>query len=143
MPGRILHLKMARVRAKHLTALVASSAFILAALPAVAQQQTAPTAPTVPYGYGPMMWGWGWQPFMMIGPIFGLLIVIGVLAIFVGLVRWATGSHPLHGRRYHMQGTCPYCGKGARSALDVLEERLARGEIDKAEFEDKRKLLSH
>jgi len=143
MSAKISRPKMARAGVKHLATLAVSSVLSLAALPALAQQQTTPAPPTGPYGYGPMMWGWGWHPFMMIGPIFGLFMVIGVLAIFVGLVRWATGGHPLHGHRYHVQGTCPYCGKGGPSALDVLERRFARGEIDKAEFEDKRKLLSH
>lgn len=30
---------------------------------------------------------------------------------------------------------------GGRAALDILDERFARGEIEKAEFEEKRKLL--
>ena len=145
MLTRFSCLAKGRVQAKHLAALAVSSALSFAAMPVLADQPATPSAP--PYGYGPMMWGWpgggwGWHPFMMIGPIFGLFIVIGVIAIFVGLVRWATGGHPLLGHRYHMQGSCPYCGKGGCSALDVLEERFARGEIEKAEFEDKRKLLN-
>ena len=128
--------------------------FALAALPALAQQQqpATPNAPPVPFGYGHMMWGgpWGWgggpgwYPFMIVGPIFVLLAIIGLMAIFVWLVRWATRGHPFYGHGFrHAPGGCPWCGPGrGRAALDVLEERFARGEIDKAEFEEKRKLLA-
>jgi putative membrane protein len=34
-------------------------------------------------------------------------------------------------------------GKDAKSPLQILEERFARGEIDEEEFERKRKLLGH
>jgi uncharacterized membrane protein len=38
----------------------------------------------------------------------------------------------------------PHGGSGrGRAALDILEERFARGESDKAEFEEKRKPLGH
>jgi putative membrane protein len=74
--------------------------------------------------------GVGLHPFMMVGPIFsifGLLILVGIMLIFMWLVRWGTHFHPFHGR--------------GGTTRDILEERFARGEIDKAEFEDKGKLL--
>ena len=104
--------------------------FALAALPALAQQQAAPTVPTLPGG--------GWHhhhhAFMIIGPIFVVLAIIGMMTIFVWLVRWATRGYPFYGG--FVRGGGP-----GRTALDILDERFARGEIDKAEFEEKRKLL--
>ena len=108
--------------------------FVVAALPALAQQQgqATPNAPTPP---------WGWHhhhhhAFAIIGPIFVVLAIIGMMAIFVWLVRWATRGYPFYGG--FVRGGGP--GRG-RTALDILDERFARGEIDKAEFEEKRKLL--
>ncbi|HXP31328.1 MAG TPA: SHOCT domain-containing protein [Stellaceae bacterium] len=145
-----------RAHAKRLAAFAVSLVFAIAALPALAQQQqAAPNVPAAPYGYGHMMWGgpwggpggapgWGWHPFMIVGPIFVLLAIIGIMVIFVWLVRWATRGYPFHGHgSRHFHGGCPWCdgpGRG-RAALDILEERFARGEIDKGEFEEKRKLL--
>jgi len=152
MSARMLSKDTIRAHAKRLAAYALSLVFAIAALPALAQQQQArPNVPAAPYGYGHMMWGgpwggpgWGWHPFMIVGPIFVLLAIIGIMAIFVWLVRWATRGHPFHGHGFHhFAGGCPWCGgpRGGRAALDILEERFAKGEIDKTEFEEKRKLL--
>jgi len=58
------------------------------------------------------------------GPIFGMLALIGLVAIFVWMVDWVSGG-----------------GQRRRSALDILDERFARGEIDRTEYEEKRKLI--
>lgn len=89
-------------------------------------------APTVPetYPYGPHMgwWGGGWDG-MSFGPLFMLLVVVAVVVTVVLLARRPGGS---------WQGTAQAPG---RSPLDMLKERYARGEIDKADYEDRRRVL--
>ena len=81
--------------------------------------------------WGPhMMWG-GW--FHM---FFGFLMMLLFLGIIVALVvvgvRWLGSEHsPFR----HAPGP------GAPSPLDTLKERLARGEIDVAEYEERRRAL--
>jgi putative membrane protein len=74
---------------------------------------------------------------MIFAPIMMLLIVVGIVALIVLLIRGAGyGSH------WHRHGDWPPYGRWqGRGALDILEERFAKGEIDKDEFEEKRKLL--
>ncbi len=69
------------------------------------------------------MYGWGG---FILGPIMMILIIAAVIALVVLLVRWL-GMGPRDTPR--------------RGALDILEERFARGEIDKQEFDDRRRTL--
>ena len=55
--------------------------------------------------------------------IITLIVFVGLAAIIVWVADWTSGG-------------------GQRStAFDVLNQRLARGEIDRAEYEEKRKLI--
>lgn len=111
----------------------------LAATSASAQQGPGAGNPAGPmYGYG-HMWGWGgglgWHAGTVLFPFVMLLALIGTVALILWLVRWAAHG-PYHAHR------CPHCGhEPGRGAIGILEERLARGEIGKEEFEEKRRLL--
>ena len=106
--------------------LLASGLIALAAMPGLAQQGPGPGEPGPMYGYG-HMWGGGWHPGMVFGPVVMLLALVGIVALIVWLVRaFGDGAHR-HG--------------GGRRALEILEERLARGEIGKEEFDEKSRLL--
>jgi putative membrane protein len=79
-----------------------------------------------------MGWGGGWYG-MIFGPLFMILFLAVLIAAVVILVRWLGGS---------WQGTYPpHTSPPTRSPIDILKERFARGEIDKAEFEDRRRVL--
>ncbi len=134
MFARMLFTDTIRAHAKRLAAFAVSLVFAIATLPAVALAQQAE-----PYGWGGR--GWALHSFIMVvvaGVV--LLAIIGMAAIFVWLVRWATQGYPFLGHGHH-HGGCPHCGGHGRAALDILDERFARGEIEKPEFEEKRKLL--
>lgn len=84
------------------------------------------------YGWGShmMSWGGGWFG-MIFGPLFMILTLAVVIAVAVLLVRWLGG--PWQGMPPHAQPS--------PTPLDILKERFARGEIDKDEFEERRRLL--
>ena len=95
-------------------------------VPAWAWAQT----PAGPYGYGPpMMWGWSG---MIFGPLFMVLMLAVVITAVMLAVRWLGG--PWQTPSHH-----PPPG---RTAMDILNERFARGEIDQAEYEAKLRLIS-
>ena len=101
-------------------------------LPTVAQE----ASPGWRHGPG-MIGDGGWAWMMFFGPLMMILFVAAVVVLVAFALRWLTGQS-LHG---------PY-GAGHASAppgkapLDILKERFARGEIDKAEFEERRRVLS-
>ncbi len=82
-----------------------------------------------PWDWGhPMMWGWGWGMGMMLMMLVFWGLIIGGLVV---LVRWLTG-----------QGGAGGGGAGrADRALEILRERYARGEIDREEFESRKRDL--
>lgn len=77
--------------------------------------------------YGPhMMWESGW---MFFGPLMMIAFIALIVVVVILLVRWL-GDHR----------------SGARTpsesrALEILKERFARGEIDKEEYEERRRML--
>lgn len=83
-------------------------------------------------GYGPgMMGGWGWGGGAGFGIVGMVLWWVLIIVVIVLLVKWIFGTSPSHG------------GHDSRDrALDILRERYARGEIDKKEFEDRKRDLS-
>lgn len=126
---------------KALGCFLISCVLLVSTSPVFAQQGANPDF-RGPWGPGHMWgggWGGGWAggPHMILGPFMMLLALIGIVALVLWLVR--AFSHRGHG----MAG-CPLCGHGAgpgHSALNILAERFARGEIDKTEFEDKKRLI--
>lgn len=72
-------------------------------------------------------WGQGWGWFGLMHILWWLLIILGIVA----LVRWTAGVGPRQaGRREEDR------------ALAILRERYARGEINKTEFEDRKRDLA-
>jgi putative membrane protein len=70
---------------------------------------------------------WEWSGWFFLFPGFRFLFVLACLAAFVYfIVRMA--RRPAEPR--------------SSAGLDILNERFARGEIDKAEYEDKRRLIA-
>jgi putative membrane protein len=83
------------------------------------------------YNYGPhMMWGDGWYG-MILGP-FLIIVFIGItVAVVTLIVRWLGNADPGH----------KFSSPPARDPLDILKERFAHGEIEKEEYEERRRVL--
>ena len=79
-----------------------------------------------------MMWGYNGYGFGGIGMGYGSLLFRGLIIAAVALLARGFGAR--RGAGEHSPSD--------KSALDILRERYARGEIDKAEFDEKRRDLA-
>ena len=82
--------------------------------------------------YGPHMWNGGWSGWIF-GPIMMIFFLVVAVAVIVLVVRWLSGS----GRGSSAQQHAP----SGKTPVDILKERFAKGEIDKEEFEERRRVL--
>lgn len=97
-------------------------------LPAAAWAQGTPGPDGGPWqmmhGWG-MGWGWGG---MWLAPLFMIAGLALLVAVIVLLVRWLGGGS---------FGV----GSSPRTPREILDERFAKGEIDREEYENRRKVL--
>ncbi len=78
----------------------------------------------MPYGYGGYggMHGGGWLGFGLHSLVW-ILVIVAVIALIVWVIRANSGP-----------GTAASTGKPRPTALEILDERYARGEIDREEY---------
>jgi putative membrane protein len=84
------------------------------------------------WGMGPGMIGWGYG-MGWLGMIFMIAFWIAVIVGIIFLIRWLVVSTGSKGQRTSAE----------ESPLEILKRRYARGEIDKEEFEQKKKDLGY
>jgi putative membrane protein len=109
------------VMKRYLSLVVSGIMTILAARPSLAQ------------GYGGHGWGWhdaGWGH-MIFGGFMMIVFWGGIIVLVVLLVRWLSGGHPQ-----------VEAFQRSKPPLQILQERFAKGEIDKEEYEERKRLLS-
>ena len=113
----------------------------LAPLQAIAQQAQVPTAPPSYYGPGPWhMWTYGAWHFWWMFPMMIFFFFLLLCAVVFMFARSAFGHW---GTFYGGAGHLPdrFSGDADRSALQILNERFARGEIQKEEYAEKKATL--
>ena len=116
---------------KQLSRILAATTGALALIPALTQTAYADGSGWTHHGMG---WGsdWGWDGgHMLFGPLMMILFWGGLILLVILAVRWLGGGS----RDSSVLA-------GSRTALDTLNERFARGEIDKGEFEERKGVLS-
>ncbi len=74
-------------------------------------------------------YGWGWGGGMFFGPLFMIGGPVLLIILIVVLIRWLAGSRDTPGARL------------TPTPRDILDERFAKGEIDREDYEARRKAL--
>lgn len=98
--------------------------FALVSKTGLAQQTPGP-------GYGAHMWDGGWHSWFL-GPVMMVVFIAFAVVVVVLLVRWLGGAP-------HSPAHLSYAA--TKTPIDILKERFAKGEIDKEEFEERRRVL--
>lgn len=92
-------------------------------------------------GFGNMM-GWGGMPFL--GPFGGIIMIVFWILLIIAivyLVRNLVGGSEHRRKRWMEEKMRMMKTRKEDSAITILKERYAKGEIDKKEFEEKTKEL--
>jgi putative membrane protein len=119
-------MSMSKSRIKTIAALCAFQALSIGATWAQAPLEDG----AANYQWGPhMMWWGGTWSSALFGILFMLLFFLTLMATALVLARWVGWSLPT---RPLTPGQTP---------LDILKDRFARGEIDKEEYEERRRVL--
>ena len=77
--------------------------------------------------FGDKPWYLRYKEVFTIATVFWVVVIIGVIY----LIKWLSASSKQSGKET----------KGGNTALDILRERYAKGEINREEFEEKKKVL--
>jgi putative membrane protein len=110
----------------HKTLLLVFLLFVSLSKTLVAQPQSG-------YFHGPgMMWGGGWFG-MLIGLLLMGLLIVGVVYLIMAAIPRLQGRHS--------ESSQTHSESNPKTAMDILMERFARGEIDEKEFEERRRRL--
>ena len=73
-------------------------------------------------------WGWGWGGGMFFGPLFMIGGPVLLIILVVVLIRWLSDNRDSPGVRL-------------RTPREILDERFAKGEIEREDYEARRKAL--
>lgn len=83
------------------------------------------------WSYGPSGMGWGWGGWLAMGLF---------MLIFWGVLVWAVVTLTRHWQS-RPPGAPTEPPRGASGPRQIIDERFARGEIDEAEYRQRRDLL--